>query len=224
MNQLGLPLRLDSKMLLGNFIKKRNNQTISFLTNLFEQKSSTIVYIYGPKSSGKTHILQGCAFEALELNLKVFYVDFSLENPDEVLSNLEPYDWVFIDNVEQLNKSQQQDLFSLYNTSHNTRLKLIISAKVLPGELKILKDLKTRLSLVNLFSISTPDDDIKQDIIMNYVKDKNLRIEKHIYDYLFKFYSRDLAELVQMIDRLDKFSLQRKSNITIPLVKKLLEN
>jgi DnaA family protein len=59
---------------------------------------------------------------------------------------------------------------------------------------------------------------------MNYVKDKNLRIEKHIYDYLFKFYSRDLAELVQMIDRLDKFSLQRKSNITIPLVKKLLEN
>ena len=224
MNQLGLPFRLDSKMLLSNLIKEKNKQAVSFLINLFTEKSSNIVYIYGPKSSGKTHILQGCAFEALELNLKVFYIDFLQDNPDEVLANLETYDWVIIDNVEQLNKLQQQDLFSLYNASNSKGLKLIISAKVLPSELKILKDLKTRLSLATIFSLKAPDDVTKQEIIKRHVADKNLKIDYHIYDYLFKHYSRDLTDLLKLIELLDEVSLQRKSNITIPLVKQVLKN
>ena len=68
MNQLGLPLALNTKMLWRNFSGDKNQQIIEFLTNLFSQSSASVVYVYGDKSSGKTHLLQGCAFSHLILS------------------------------------------------------------------------------------------------------------------------------------------------------------
>jgi DnaA family protein len=223
MNQLSLPLTLDSKMLLSNFVAGDNKLTVEFLLRLFQQKHSSIVYIYGPRSSGKTHLLQGCAFKALDSEKDVVYIDLSQEIPEGFLDGLESNDWVCIDNIEHLTKSQQHSLFSLYNLAINTGLKLIISGSVLPNELILIKDLKTRLSLATIFTLQYPNDDIKRTIIMRQVEERNLRIDTNIYDYLFKYYSRDLEGLLSLIDRLDKASLQKKNNITIPLVKQVLK-
>ncbi|MDG2353914.1 MAG: DnaA regulatory inactivator Hda [Gammaproteobacteria bacterium] len=223
MNQLGLPFALNAKMLWYNFSGDKNQQIVKFLTNLFDQTSASVVYIYGDKSSGKTHLLQGCAFEALERSLSVIYLDFSQEMPDGILNGLEDSDWVCIDNVDCLDENQQQELFDLYNRATQTSVKLIVSGPVLPGELTLLKDLKTRLSLATIFCLEALDDKSKKDIIQQQMNERNLKIDRKIYDYLFKYYSRDLIELLDAIDLLDKASLQQKNKITIPLIKRVLD-
>jgi DnaA family protein len=223
MNQLGLPFALNAKMLWRNFIGDKNQQILEFLSGLFTQQSSSVVYVYGAQSSGKTHLLQGCAFKALEKSLKVAYIDFKQDMPNGVLDNLEDNDWACIDNVDCLKEDQQQDLFDLYNRASNTSVKLIISGNVLPGELNLLKDLKTRLSLATIFCLETLDDHSKKRIIQQQMDERNLKIDHKIYDYLFKHYSRDLADLMNAINQLDKASLQQKNNITIPLVKQVLD-
>lgn len=55
------------------------------------------------------------------------------------------------------------------------------------------------------------------------MNERNLKIDRKIYDYLFKYYSRDLIELLEAIDLLDKASLQQKNKITIPLIKRVLD-
>jgi DnaA family protein len=223
MNQLGLPFALNAKMLWRNFIGDKNQQILEFLSGLFAQQSSSVVYVYGAQSSGKTHLLQGCAFKALEKSLKVAYIDFKQDMPSRVLDNLEDNDWVCIDNVDSLEEDQQQELFDLYNRASNTSVKLIISGKTLPSELNLFKDLKTRLSLATIFSLETLDDHSKKRIIQQQMDERNLKIDHKIYDYLFKHYSRDLADLLNAINQLDKASLQQKNNITIPLVKQVLD-
>ncbi|SFV79868.1 Chromosomal replication initiator protein DnaA [hydrothermal vent metagenome] len=223
MNQLGLPFALNAKMLWRNFIGDKNQQILEFLSGLFTQQSSSVVYVYGAQSSGKTHLLQGCAFKALEKSLKVAYIDFKQDMPVGVLDNLEANDWVCIDNVDCLEQNQQQDLFDLYNRASNTSVKLIISGNALPGELNLFKDLKTRLSLATIFCLETLDDQSKKRIIQQQMDERNLKIDHKIYDYLFKHYSRDLADLLNAINQLDKASLQQKNNITIPLVKQVLD-
>ncbi len=185
--------------------------------------SSSVVYVYGAQSSGKTHLLQGCAFKALEKSLKVAYIDFKQDMPSRVLDNLEDNDWVCIDNVDSLEEDQQQELFDLYNRASNTSVKLIISGKTLPSELNLFKDLKTRLSLATIFCLETLDDHSKKSIIQQQMDERNLKIDHKIYDYLFKHYSRDLADLLNAINQLDKASLQQKNSITIPLVKQVLD-
>ncbi|MEO1890790.1 MAG: DnaA regulatory inactivator Hda [Candidatus Thioglobus sp.] len=223
MNQLGLPLALNTKMLWRNFSGDKNQQIIEFLANLFDQSSASVVYIYGEKSSGKTHLLQGCAFEALEQSPGVVYLDFAQEMPDGILNGLEDNDWICIDNVDCLDENQQQELFDLYNRATHASVKLIVSGLALPSELTLLKDLKTRLSLATIFCLESLDDKSKKDIIQQQMNERNLKIDRKIYDYLFKYYSRDLTELLSAIDQLDKASLQQKNNITIPLIKQVLD-
>jgi DnaA family protein len=55
------------------------------------------------------------------------------------------------------------------------------------------------------------------------MNERNLKIDRKIYDYLFKYYSRDLTDLLAAIDQLDKASLQQKNKITIPLIKQVLD-
>ncbi|SFV78080.1 DnaA regulatory inactivator Hda (Homologous to DnaA) [hydrothermal vent metagenome] len=85
-----------------------------------------------------------------------------------------------------------------------------------------MKDLKTRLSLATIFCLETLDDQNKKSIIQQQMDERNLKIDHKIYDYLFKHYSRDLSDLLNAINQLDKASLQQKNNITIPLVKQVL--
>ena len=223
MNQLGLPFALNAKMLWRNFSGDKNQQIIEFLTSLFDQSSASVVYIYGDKSNGKTHLLQGCTFEVLERSLAVVYLDFAQEMPDGILNGLEDNDWVCIDNVDFLDENQQQELFDLYNRATHTSVKLIVSGAVLPGELTLLKDLKTRLSLATIFCLESLDDKSKKDIIQKQMNERNLKIDRKIYDYLFKYHSRDLTDLLSAIDQLDEASLQQKNNITIPLIKQVLD-
>ena len=51
---------------------------------------------------------------------------------------------------------------------------------------------------------------------------RNLSIDSKVYEYLFKYYSRDVKVLLMAMDDLDKASLQAKQSITIPFVKKTL--
>jgi DnaA family protein len=223
MNQMGLPLSLNSKMLLSNFIGKKNQQVLDFVNQLLTQKSSAVVFISGAKSSGKTHLLQGCAFGALGRQLNVVYIDIKQDLPEEVIADLSSIDWICIDNVDYLSDIQQQAIFDLYNRIKPTNTKLIVSANSLPSELNLLKDLKTRLSLAVIFTLETLNDEQKIVIIKRKMADKNIKIEDKIYHYLFKYLSRDLSDILSAINILDEVSLQQKSNISIPFVKQTLK-
>ncbi len=109
MKQLGLPISLDSKMLLSNFSVKQNQALLTFIDTLFSQNGSSVMFVYGDRSSGKTHLLQGCIFKALEQNLKAVYIDIKQALPSDFLNTLSDYDWVCVDNIDQLSVIQQQN-------------------------------------------------------------------------------------------------------------------
>jgi DnaA family protein len=99
---------------------------------------------------------------------------------------------------------------------------MLISGSGLPSELDIMKDLKTRLGLAAIFQLQPLDDELTMSVLSNQMIDRNLNIDSKVYEYLFKYYSRDAKVLLTAIDDLDKASLQAKQSITIPFVKKTL--
>lgn len=223
MQQLGLPILLNSKMLLSNFLVHGDHSILSFIEGLFLQDESSIMFISGEESSGKTHLLQGCIFKALDQGLKAIYLDIEQPLPGNFINTLAVYDWVCIDNINALNAEQQQQLFDLYNKIKQTKTKLIVSATVLPSELILLKDLKTRLSLAVVYQLERLNDQEKISLIRRKMQDRSINIDDKVYLYLFKYFSRDLNIVLSAIDQLDQESLQQKSSINIPFVKKILK-
>jgi len=220
MNQLGLPISLDSKMLLENFLG--NKQLTEFISQLYVNKTSAEIYVYGASGLGKTHLLQGAALRALSDQQSAMYIDCHNVLPDHVLESVEQLNWISIDNINAINDNQQHLLFDLYNRAKQAKVTMLISGSDLPSEMGFMQDLKTRLSLATIFQLQSLDDELKMLVLNNQMIDRNLRIDSKVYEYLFKYYSRDIKVLLTALDDLDKASLQVKQGITIPFLKKTL--
>ena len=220
MNQLGLPISLDSKMLLDNF--HGNKQLLDFIAQLYVDKTPAEIYVYGTAGLGKTHLLQGAALRVLSEQQSAMYIDCRNALPEHVLESIEQLNWISIDNVDAIHNNQQDLFFDLYNRAKQAKVTMLISSFGLPSALSVMKDLKTRLSLATIFQLQTLDDDLTMSVLNNQMIDRNLSIDCKVYEYLFKYYSRDVKILLAAMDNLDKASLQAKQSITIPFVKKTL--
>ena len=220
MNQLGLPILLDSKMLLDNFLG--NKQLLDFIAQLYVDKTSAEIYVYGASGVGKTHLLQGAALMALSDQQIAMYIDCYDPLPMHVLESIEQLNWISIDNIGAINNNQKDLFFDLYNRAKQARVTMLISGTDLPSKLGVMKDLKTRLGFATIFQLQPLDDELTMSVLYNQMIDRNLSIDSKVYEYLFKYYSRDVKVLLKAIDDLDKASLQAKQSITIPFVKKTL--
>ena len=220
MNQLGLPISLDSKMLLDNFLE--NKQLLDFIDQLYVDKTSAEIYVYGAPGHGKTHLLQGATLRSLSNQQNAMYIDCHNSLPGHVLESIEQLNWISIDNIDVINDNEQNLFFDLYNRAKQATVTMLISGSDLPSQLSVMKDLKTRLGLAAIFQLQPLNDELTMSVLNNQMIDRNLSIDSKVYEYLFKYYSRDVRILLKAMDDLDKASLQAKQSITIPFVRKTM--
>ena len=220
MNQLGLPITLDSKMLLENLVG--NKQILDFIDQIYLQQRSTEIYVYGETGRGKTHLLQGAISRTIAKKKNGMYIDCNEPIPEHVIEYIDQLDWISIDNVNLIG-SQQHLFFDIYNRGKIAEVSMLISGPTPPNNLSIMKDLKTRLGLAAVFELEELNDDLTREVLNNQMSERNLTIEPKVYEYLFKYYSRNVNILISAINLLDQASLQSKQCITIPFVKKTLD-
>ena len=221
MNQLGLPISLDSKKLLDNFIA--NSALLNLIHQLFQDKKASEIYVYGLTGQGKTHVLQGVVLKALANDKNAIYIDCIDSFPEHLLDFIDQLSFISLDNVDLISKENQEIFFDLYNRARQAGVVILVSGSSLPADLTVMKDLKTRLSLAAVYKLEALNDELTMDVLNKQMNDKNLTIDSKIYEYLFKNYSRDLNTLVSAMNQLDKASLQSKKAISIPFVKTVLQ-
>ena len=221
MNQLGLPISLDSKMLLDNFIA--NSELVNLIHQLFQDKKASEIYVYGLTGQGKTHVLQGVVLKALASDKNAIYIDCIDSFPEHLLDFIDQLSFISLDNVDLISKENQEIFFDLYNRARQAGVVILVSGSSLPADLTVMKDLKTRLSLAAVYKLEALNDELTMEVLNKQMNDRNLTIDSKIYEYLFKNYSRDLNTLVSAMNQLDKASLQSKKAISIPFVKKVLQ-
>ena len=220
MNQLGLPISLNSLMLLENFVS--NKELIRSINQLFLDQKSSEVYIYGANGQGKTHALQGAILKALANDKNAVFIDCLDPFPEHIIEIINEINLISFDNIHLMAKENQERFFDLYNRARQSEVFILVSGDSLPSDLKVMKDIKTRLSLTIVYKLEELDDELKMSIINTQMSDRNLSVDSKVYEYLFKSFSRDLKLLLTTMDDLDRASLQAKKPISIPFVRKFL--
>jgi DnaA family protein len=221
MNQLGLPISLNTSMLLESFVA--NQELLRSINQLFLDEKSSEVFIYGNSGQGKTHILQGAVLKALEMDKNAVYIDCSESFPEHILDLVDQIDFISFDNVHLISSENQEVFFDLYNRARQTQIFILVSGDSLPSDLEVMKDIKTRLSLAAVYKLEELNDELIMSVIDSQMSQRNLSVNSNVYEYLFKNYSRDLKVLLSTLNDLDTASLQSKKPISIPFVKKFLE-
>ncbi|MDA9030945.1 DnaA/Hda family protein [Candidatus Pseudothioglobus singularis] len=220
MNQLGLPISLNTSMLLESLVA--NKELLRLINQLFLDEKSSEVFIYGASGQGKTHILQGAVLRALDLDKNAIYIDCSEPFPEHILDFIDQVHFISFDNVHLISSKNQEIFFDLYNQARQSQILILVSGDRLPSDLEVMKDIKTRLSLAAVYKLEELNDELIMRVIDSQMSQRNLSINSGVYEYLFKNYSRDLKLLLATLNDLDKASLQAKKAISIPFVRKFL--
>ena len=86
----------------------------------------------------------------------------------------------------------------------------------------LLPDLKSRInSNIELVIPRLTDKDKKHIIAIELIK-RGLSIKEKNLDFIMNHSSRNLETLQILVNKLDKLTMERKQNISIPLIKELI--
>ena len=191
------------------FVSTSNKKAYNFiLNNKIDNKK---ILLIGPNKSGKTHL--GKIWQ--KNNNAISY-----ENNFEIILNYKKN--IFIDDFFK-NINEEQIFHLINHCSINKLTILLTSNKEVFEHNFLLKDLVSRLKTFNLLRINLPDDDLIINLIIKLLHDKQIIIKnKEIFHYILKRIERSYEDTFLLIENIDKLSLEKKRELTIPLIKKLL--
>ena len=196
---------------LENFyVSEANKDAYNFIIK--ENKFNNYSILYGPSKSGKTHL--GLIWK--KMNNAVVYNNANYNNIIQCEKN------IFVDNFfENLN---EENLFHLINHCFNSDLKILLCTdKLISDYIFEIKDLSSRLKSFYFIEIKKPDDELIVNLINKLLNDKQIIINNsEIFSYVLKRIKRTYKDIYLLVDKIDKLSLEKKRELTVPLIKELI--
>lgn len=211
-----------------DFYPGSNREIVDQLMKFSSGSGEEFIFLYGNAGYGKTHLLHACCQHASENGLPSIYFDLAApsSNEPDYLIGLENYPIVCIDNIDGLAglEGWELALFNLFNELRDRQGKLLISAVAPPNALSFkLPDLRTRLNWGLSLKIQALDDDDKIAALIFKAKHKGFEIAPQTARYLLSQCDRSLPSLWKRLDELDAASLAAKRKLTIPFLKKVMQ-
>ncbi len=205
-----------------------NQQVLQHLQNVISGEDHKNVYLWGQAGTGKSHLLQALCTEAARAELKIAYVpllDADTLSP-QMLLGLEQLALVCLDDIDHIagNSEWEQAVFHLYNRLRDAQTPLLITARHSPRGSPIqLPDLLSRLAWDHVFHLQSLDERSSLLALQKRAQSRGFELSDEVARYLLKRVARDMHNLFQVLDKLDRASLIAKKKLTIPFVKSLLD-
>jgi len=232
--QLTLPVQLPDDETFSSFKSKSNEQVISQLENFVarvdtkQPNQPNSFYLFGLTGVGKSHLLHACSALATELGKTSVCLSCSeLQNlPVAVLDGLEHINLICLDDIQVVanNKVWQQAIFDLYNRVLEQDNCLLVSGDQSVQNLGLaLPDLVSRLNWGLTEQIRPLTDDEKVIALQYRAGQRGLMLSNDVAKYLLSRLSREMSNLIESLDVLDKASIREQRKITIPFAKDVLK-
>ena len=197
------------------YVSPSNQEAYDFI-NSWPKWIKRTVNIFGPSSSGKSHLasilkskISSLQIEANNLNDETF---FKFKTKEVLI-------------IENLNASVSENLlFSLWNVAlQDNKYLLITSTKPISSFKFKLRDLISRVTSSLIIGINLPSDDLISVILAKNFSDKQIKVEKKHIDYIIKRIDRSYEKISQFILTLDKYSLKKGSPFGLKIIKEVLK-
>ena len=229
--QLNLDVKLDEAVNLKNFILCPSTEIVLKASKDFISGSDTTstFFLWGKKGTGKNYLLHSINREFLEKRLHSAFISFnqSVLGSPSILEGLEELDVIFIESMEKFPslKEWELGLFNLINACLLKKCKIFVSSKVTAKDLDInLADLKSRLLAFTAFELPEITEDEKLVAMKEAASRKGWELEENVLTYILTHTSRNLSDLMSLLNDLDTLSLEKKRKVSIALVRELISN
>ncbi|HKW37742.1 MAG TPA: DnaA regulatory inactivator Hda [Burkholderiales bacterium] len=201
MQQLLLELDRPPPPTLDNFSPGRNAAALEALREALGGGEG-FVFLWGPAGCGKTHLLRAFSQAAAAAKREA----------------------VAVDDVARLGDAEQIALFDQCNRLRASKGALAASASAPPAQLPLRPDLRSRLASGIVLQLHPLGDEDKTAALAGHAARRGIRLEPGLIAYLLSHFDRDMGSQIALLDALDRYSLQRKRPLTLPLLKDALRS
>ncbi|MEX2131140.1 MAG: DnaA regulatory inactivator Hda [Pseudohongiellaceae bacterium] len=225
--QLLLGITLDNDATFANYYAAENHQLLEYLHNFVSASEPHLIFLWGSKASGKTHLLQAACHQAASLRLDSIYLPLAERSQlaPQIFEGLESLQLVCLDDLQGVagDKDWEMALFRLINQTRETGTVIVMSADRPVLQLDVnLPDLYSRLQSSTVFSVQNLDDDGKLALLTLRARRLGIELEPQVARFILLRAGRSLYDLLAVLGQLDTHSLVEKRPITIPLVKTVM--
>ena len=235
MHQLILDLLPETPPSLDNFVVGSNGEALAGLAGwLAADSRETLLLLWGEPASGKTHLLRAsgaryidaqndCALASLEAAESADDTMATTMTPESIPTRTSSVRYA-IDNIEALDERGQIALFNLFNRlrATNGTGRLLAAAAAPPQQLAVREDLRPRLGSGLVYRLQ-PLSEAEQDAALTaQAARRGLRLPTGALAYLRSRAPRDMRSLSALLDALDRYSLEQRRPITLPLLREVL--
>ena len=191
---------------LNFFVNKTNFYAFNALIN----NDTKLSFLYGPKKSGKSYLSKIW----LKKNDAIEY-----NNNHEVLLNL--HNNILIDNLIFYD---QEKIFHIVNNCILNNSKVLITSDNKINEINFeFNDLSSRLKTFSNLEINQPNDEMLLAILTKLLVERQFIIKSNeIFEYIIRRVDRTYQGINDIVKKLDILSLEKKRQLTIPLIKEIL--
>ena len=92
-----------------------------------------------------------------------------------------------------------------------------------PLGLALREDLRTRIGQSLIYQVQPLDDAARAEILATLAARRGLRLADEVVDFLLRHGRRELSSLREVLDALDRASLEHKRPITLPLLRDMIQ-
>ncbi|MBX3652801.1 MAG: DnaA regulatory inactivator Hda [Ramlibacter sp.] len=223
MKQIALDIGLAAGPTLAGFFAGPNEAALHHLQLWAGSptRSPVPTYLWGAPGSGKTHLLKAVREALREQGASAGWLDASVHEPPAFNDN-----WavVLLDQVHLYTAVQQHAAFNWFVNAQTYQRGVLAAGDLPPAGLALREDLRTRLGWGHVFQLQVLKETELRSVLRQAADARGVFLGDEVMDFMLTRFSRDLGNLMQLLEQLDRYALQTQRAITIPLIKSMLEN
>lgn len=221
MKQIPLPIAPPPADRFDTLVTGPNAEAVQHLRGLaVAPAAGTPVYLWGPSGAGKTRLLRALAAERQAAGDRVGWFDAASPLP-WVLD--ERWALVVVDEADRLDAGRQQAAFALFVEAGTHGVQWAAAGRLPPVDLLLRDDLRTRLGWGLVFGLEPLAEADTRAVLRREADRRGIWLGDEVMDYLLTRFARDLNHLMALLDRLDRFALAEHRAVTVPLLRKMLQ-
>lgn len=224
--QLPLKVQLRASSVFSSYYAGPNQESIAVLKD-WSSAAHPLLFVYGAKGVGKTHVLQAVCAKAGEQHQRATYLPLrELQGfGPELLIGTEHMSLVCIDDVAPVLAQPEWNraLFNLYRELDERGGKLLLADEQPPASIQFaLPDLASRVLAGAVLRLQALSDAEQISALRLHATQRGMKLPEDVAAFLLRRLPRDMHTLCAFIDQLDLASLSAQRKLTVPFVKKVL--